>query len=142
MVCKKAERCYDQKEFEYPVLAGLYRFTLGSGSQSRIDRDGLIAWAKSRFDVDLDRDDLRNKQRDEIRALLLQHSEANQGKANLVLQDARQRVEKIFGETSNGQLASAAGSNGQLMSLSQWLHETLDFELSVDEIGRFTRGNG
>jgi preprotein translocase subunit SecA len=139
IVCRKAEQCYDEKEFEYPVLAGLYRFTTGGGSQSRIDRDGLIAWVQSRFDVEVDRDDLRNKQREEIRSLLLKHSEANQEQAKLVLQDARKHVDKIFSEASNGQLAAAAGSKGGLMSLSHWLHEALGFEMSVDEIGKFTR---
>ena len=42
--------------------------------QKRYDRDQLVAWARERFHVDLDIDDLRNKQRDEIRGLLVEHS--------------------------------------------------------------------
>jgi preprotein translocase subunit SecA len=136
LVCQKAEACYDQKEFEYPVLAGLLRYTSGSGSHERVDREGLVAWAKSRFQSDIDVDDLRNKQRDEIRDLLLKHSATDRKNADLAREDAAKRIEKIFESSSHGQLAGAAGSKGSLQALSHWLHENLGYEMSVDEIGR------
>ncbi|MDA1051814.1 MAG: SEC-C metal-binding domain-containing protein [Planctomycetota bacterium] len=139
LVCQKAEECYDQKEFEYPVLAGLLRFTSGSGQHERVDREGLVAWAKSRFQSDIDVDDLRNKQREEIRALLLKHSATDRQHADRAREDAAQRIDKIFDSSSGGQLAAAAGSKGALQALSHWLHENLGCEMSVDEIGRLDR---
>jgi len=139
LVYGKAEAAYDQKEFEYPVLAGLYRYTTASGPQARLDREGLAGWAKNRFEVDLDLDDLRSKQRDEIRSLLLKHSAAHHEKAGRALHDARQRVEQIFGSASNGQLAKTLAGNGSLESLSSWLHEQLAYDLSPDDIAHLNR---
>ncbi|MEO8494464.1 MAG: SEC-C metal-binding domain-containing protein [Planctomycetota bacterium] len=139
LICQKAEECYDQKEFEYPVLAGLLRYTSGSGQHERIDRDGLVAWARNRFQVNLDVDDLRNKQRDEIRALLLKHSSTDRQRADRARTDAAKRIAQVFESSSHGQLAAAAGSKGSLQSLSHWLHENLGYEMSVDEIGRLDR---
>ncbi len=47
-----AEKKYDEKEAEYPVMAGLYRFATGAG-HARIDRSALVDWARERFDVEL-----------------------------------------------------------------------------------------
>lgn len=142
-ICDKADESYDEKESEYPVLAGLYRFSTGSGSQTRIDRDGLVAWAQSRFQAKLDIEDLRNKQRDEIRQLLLNQSLANRERAEEFRAEAAKRVEKIFGATAesptSGQVASAVSSNGALTSMSHWLHDNFEHELSADEIGKLTR---
>lgn len=139
LVCQKAEECYDQKEFEYPVLAGLLRYTSGSGPHERVDREGLIAWAKSRFHSNIDVEDLRNKQRDEIRAVLLKHSATDRQHADQARIEAIKRIDKIFDSSSHGQLAGAAGSKGSLQGLSHWLHENLGYEMSVDEIGRLDR---
>ena len=58
-------------------MAGLYHFTTRDASgQKRYDRERLVAWARERFQVDLDLEDLRNKQRDEIRTLLIEKSRA------------------------------------------------------------------
>ncbi len=60
---------YDEKEIEYPVMAGLAHFTTRDASgQKRYDRERLVAWARERFQVDLDMEDLRNKQGGDIRA--------------------------------------------------------------------------
>src|SRR5262249_26673759 len=61
---------YEQKEAEYPVMAGIYRYTSGQGHQARLDREGLVLWARERFGTELDLENLKSKQRDEIRAVL------------------------------------------------------------------------
>ena len=53
---------YDEKEIEYPVMAGLYHFTTrDAAGQKRYDRERLVAWARERFHVDLDLDDLQQQ---------------------------------------------------------------------------------
>jgi len=139
-IYRRAEESYDRKESEYPVMAGLYRFSSGAGPHSRIDRDGLIHWARDRFEASLDLEDLRNKQRDEIRALLLKHSAAHQQRANAALQDVKQKIDTLFASGDPRQTASLApGGNGAVQSLSYWLHDQLHYELSTDEIGRLNR---
>ena len=90
----KAREAYDLKEAEYPVMAGLYHFTTRDASgQKRYDRDQLVAWARDRFQVNLDLEDLKNKQRDDIRAVLIEHSRSQsaESSANLGRHEAAHR---------------------------------------------------
>jgi len=142
-VCGLARQAYDQKESEYPVMAGMYRFSSRAREgQSRIDREQLIAWARDRFDVQLDLDDLKNKQRDEIRALLLDHSKAHNEQAGAAADAVRQKLAALSEASSNGRAASGQSSdgfssssgNGALDSLAEWSRKTLKCELSAKEL--------
>ena len=42
--------------------------------QKRYDRDQLVAWARQRFQIELDVDDLRNMQREEVQQMLVEYS--------------------------------------------------------------------
>ena len=132
-VLEQAEKIYGEKESEYPIMAGLYRFA--QGGEGRIDRDGLIAWAGHRFQVKLTVDDLKNKQRDEVRALLVRHSNQHQEKSKSILHDMQQQLDNYL-ESSNGHTATATNDNGSFQPLAHWLQENLAYELDVDEIAR------
>ena len=81
---------------------------------------------RERFDAELSVDDLKNKQREEIRSLLIAHSRASQKQANDALEDGREQVARIFGASHNGLTAAvAADGNGALDSLVSWLQDTL-----------------
>ncbi len=97
---ERAIAAYDLRESEYPVLAGLYRFSArGAGGQRQgFLREDLVEWAKRRFDAELSVDDLKNKQREEIRTLLVEHSQKNNERANQVAAEAQQRVEQLFAD--------------------------------------------
>ena len=70
LVAQKARATYEEKEMAYPVMAGLYHFTTrDSAGHKRYDREELAQWAAQRFGVELSLEDLKNKQREEIRAL-------------------------------------------------------------------------
>ena len=115
LATEKAQQTYEEKEAEYPVMAGLYRFSARTSSgPGRLDRESLLDWAKQRFDVDLSLDDLKNKQREEIRELLVKHSQAHQQQADKMLAMARQQVAGVFGEAGQGLPAGVAGDgNGR-----------------------------
>jgi preprotein translocase subunit SecA len=131
---------YQEKEAEYPVMAGIYRYTFGEGHNARLDREGLVAWARERFDVSLDMEALKGKQRDEIRAVLIEHSRAAAQKAETAVAEARQRLDRLFGEGESGRTARAvAGPNGQLDSLSAWLDQSFNYKLTGAEIGELDR---
>ena len=50
-------------------MAGLYHFTTRDATgHKRYEREELARWAADRFHVDLSLEDLKNKQRDEVRA--------------------------------------------------------------------------
>jgi len=140
----KARESYDQKETEYPVLVGLYHFTSRDASgQKRYNRDGLVAWARERFDVQLDLDDVRNKQRDEVLGMLLDHSREYQQKTSAVLEEVHERVDKLFSETphSGATARVATGGNGILDSFSRWLRDDLAVELPSSDLAELDREN-
>ena len=138
LVRGKAEEVYNAKEVEYPVMAGLYHFTTrDAGGHKRYDRDKLVAWARERFDVDLSIDDLRNKQRDEIRALLVEHSRRYAGRAEEAMAEASTRLEDLFGSGADSESATvlrAAEDNGKMQSLSGWLRDELRYEFPPEQM--------
>jgi preprotein translocase subunit SecA len=139
-VKEQVHAAYEQREAEYPVMAGLYRYSSGDGHTARLDRDGLVAWARERFGTDLDVESLKSKQREEIRAVLIEHSRQGQRKADTAIAEARQRLDRMFGDSEAGRTArTVAGANGQLDSLSSWLEESFNYKLTSEEIGELDR---
>jgi preprotein translocase subunit SecA len=135
---ERAIQSYDQRESEYPVLAGLLRYA--GGGQGGLQRESLVEWARRRFAAELDVDDLKNKQRDEIRQVLVEHSRRHNEQANQVATEARQRVEKLFaGPAAHGTLGEATGNNGQLEDLATWLAKTCDCEVPREELAKLDR---
>jgi preprotein translocase subunit SecA len=139
----KAIEAYDQRESEYPVLAGLYRFSArgSAGQKQGFQREELVEWAKRRFDADLTLEDLKNKQREEIRTLLVEHSCRHNELASQVAAEAQKRVEALFADEPSRQatLGTLIGQNGQLDDLTRWLHETCESEVSSDELAKLDR---
>lgn len=139
LVKDRARAVYDDKEAEYPVLAGLYHFTTrDQRGQKRYDRELLVDWARDRFEVELDLEDLRNKQRDEIRSLLLDHSRANQRRVAGFLREVDEKVDAVFGADDNGEAAGPAG-NGAVVPVSEWARSTLKCELPPVELAELDR---
>ena len=140
LVCQKAEECYDQKEFEYPVLAGLLRYTSGSGQHERIDREGLVGWAKNRFHANVDVDDLRNKQRDEIRAVLLKHSSTRSaGSGSLTGGGCRANRDRFSIRQAAANSPRRREAKARCRHFRIGCTRSLGYEMSVDEIGRLER---
>jgi len=136
---QRARASYDDRESEYPVLAGLYRFSARdrSGTRQGFQREELMEWAKTRFGVELSADDFRNKQREEIRKMLVEYSHKNNILANEVAAEAQQRVDALFAESGTSvTLGQATGNNGKLDDLSSWLQESCQCELSSEELAK------
>jgi preprotein translocase subunit SecA len=140
---KRAIAAYDLRESEYPVLAGLYRFSArGAGGQRQgFLREDLVEWAKRRFDAELTVDDLKNKQREEIRTLLVEHSRRSNEKANQVAAEAQQKVAQLFADehSPTATVGAVTGHNGKLDDLTNWLKQTCNAELSRDDLAKLDR---
>ncbi len=96
-----AREAYETKEAEFPVMAGLIHFTTRDASgQKRYDRDQLVNWSRDRFRVDLNLDDLKNKQQDEIRGVLVEHSRANLRQAAEAHTQIQQLVDAVFADAA------------------------------------------
>ena len=64
-----------RRKSEYPVMAGLYRLHRSDRSRPQADRPRRArGLGGQRFQADISLEDLKNKQRDEIRAVLVEHS--------------------------------------------------------------------
>ena len=145
-VRQEASRAYEEKEVEYPVLAGLYHYTTkDSSGQKRFDRDQLCAWARSRFGVELNVEDLRSKQRDEIRELLVVHSRERQREAVRVLTEANQRLQALppAEDDNSAQRASGADATTQasaeIVALAGWLRDNLHTDETPGQLAGLTR---
>ena len=68
---------------------------------ARIDRNGLVDWARDRFGIELSIDDLKNKQREEIRSLLIAHSRDTQQRGMETLGVVKDKIDALF-KTSEG----------------------------------------
>jgi preprotein translocase subunit SecA len=135
-VKQRVVEAYDLKEAEYPVMAALYEYS----KNGSLNREALVGWARERFEADVDVELLKNKQRDEIRAALLELSKRNKQKVAAAVAEVHKRLDKIFGSADRGSTARiAGGSNGQLDSLSLWLADSLKYKLPAEEIGDLDR---
>ncbi len=140
LVYEKAEAAYHEKEIEYPVMAGLSHFTnRDAGGHKRYDREGLVQWARKRFNVDLDLEDLKNRQRDEIRALLIEHSRRFAETPVDPQSEVETRLRQVFdGQALSPKALHAALDDGRLKGLSEWLDQELDYPLSPEAMTRLS----
>jgi preprotein translocase subunit SecA len=139
LVCQRAAEEYDEKEAEYPVMAAFIRFSSGAG-QAKLDRDSLAAWIGDRFETDLSIEDFKHKQREEIRALVVEQSRICQRRAAEMRAEAHRRVDDLFGEETDNRTAGlVAGGEAALQSLVDWLNTELKCELRVEDLERLER---
>jgi preprotein translocase subunit SecA len=138
LVQGKARAAYEEKEMGYPVMAGLLHFTTRDASgHKRYEREQLAHWAAQRFGVELSIEDLKNKQRDEIRTLLIEHSRGFSAGLDAAMAEARGRIERIISADPSGDKAlRVAFEDGRLQELSDWLAEKYRYELGPEEILR------
>jgi len=139
---ERANAAYDQKEAEFPVRAAFAHFTARDAQgQKRYDRDQLVAWARQRFQVDLNVDDLRNLQREEVQAMLVEYSKQALAQADRTLEEAHQQVVQLFGEggDSHATVRMVTGGNGAMSSLTSWLRERMEYEIAPEAIAELDR---
>jgi preprotein translocase subunit SecA len=138
-VREMAARAYEDREVQYPVMAGFYHFSRpDSSGQRRIDRDQLAEWARERFHVEMEAESFRNKQREEIHAVLLEQSRAYQQQAEAAVAEVKRRVAELkLGE--NGELRMGSSGNGKLATLADWLRDTVKYNRPADELAKLDR---
>lgn len=137
LLVSRVMKRYAEREAEYPVMAGLYRFGRNAGNQAEaastgtgIDRENLILWASERFDTSLSLEDLKNKQRDEIRQMLIAQSVNQQEKAVSTLAEAKTKLSGLIDPVEGG----LRSGNGASKSLSEWLKDNVKFEVDPTEL--------
>jgi preprotein translocase subunit SecA len=131
---ERAQAAYDEREAEYPVMAGIYRY---AGSGQGFDREGFVAWANDRFGTSLAVDDLKTSSREELHRQLIERSKQRNASVAAIAAEASERVKRLFARgDSSARLSLAADSKAHVAELAAWIEQHLDVEKSADEIGR------
>ncbi|MEC7695576.1 MAG: SEC-C metal-binding domain-containing protein [Planctomycetota bacterium] len=135
-VLNLATEIYSQKEIEFPVMGGLLHYTTRDASGNRrYDREQLIDWARDRFGVDLDLEDLKSKQRDEIREVLLSQSKEHYKAGQNLSTEIDLLIEGALGEKEMGidNLVSWANANlnvnWETEKAAKWDDQQLQLEM-------------
>ncbi|MBX3424198.1 MAG: SEC-C domain-containing protein [Pirellulales bacterium] len=139
LALERARAAYDERESEFPVLAGLVRFAQrdATGQKVGLHREELVAWVKQRFGVDMSLDDLRSKQRDEVVKMLVEYSRQSSRRANELALEGARRVDALFAEGgSQTTLGQATGNNGKLDDLAGWLREACQCEVDQQQLAK------
>ncbi len=131
-IVQRAQERYDQKEAEYPVIAGLSQFDRSTPTQPQLDRDGLAEWAATRFDAPITRADFTSCPRDEIRGILVSRSTESQQRARDTVEELRRKISDL---ASKGKIP-LKDANGAANGLAQWFNDHAGTELPVEEINR------
>jgi preprotein translocase subunit SecA len=95
-VRKLTHEKYREKEIQFPVLGGLYHFTIRDQNGRRYNREGLVEWAQSRFGVELSLEDLKSKQRHEIEEVMFTQSRITSEHVPEVYKELRQRLDSLM----------------------------------------------
>jgi preprotein translocase subunit SecA len=138
LIRQRAEAAYHEKEVEYPVMAGLSHFTMRDPTgHKRYDREGLVAWARQRFQVELDLEDLKNRQRDEIRGLLIDDSRRYADSSPQPLVEVENRLKQWFADGSiTPKILREAYDDGRLQAVAEWLARDLHYMLPPEQMLR------
>ena len=139
LVKDRAADMYEAKEAEYPVMAAIYRFSSKGSGGPRLDRTALVHWARDRFNTEISEDDLKSKQRDEIRDLLVEHSKKSQVAANASADKVNQQVDSWLGDCAEGTLVSSILSHDRLKEIQAWAKEQLSCEMTDRALRRMTK---
>ena len=132
MVNQKALDAYREREIEYPVMVGLAHFTERDNTgHKRYDRDGIAGWASKRFHVNIGIDDLKNRQREEVRDLLVEMSCKFVSAAPNAQTVVADKLKATLGtDAVDDKLLRDAASDGRLQAISDWLLSDYNYHLS------------
>ena len=126
------DQLYRSKEVEFPVTVGINNFLVARQvGGERSDREGLVQWASDRFDQPITISDIANRQRDQIRAALLDFSERSFETGETL----RGEIDELCfngqsptnGETSD--LALAA----EIPRITEWVQSSFGVTIDADD---------
>lgn len=135
----RAEEAYNEKETEYPALAGISQFTLEQGAQVILDRENLVGWIGRRFEKPLTIDDVPLN-RDDLKIQLIQFSRDAGSSAAAMYAQADDKVEMVFGDGDDDTTAAVATSGtDKLDTLAAWMTKELGASAEPEDLSRMNR---
>jgi len=116
-ILEEALASYDRKEADYPVMAGMYRFSKREGKLLKLDGNAFTEWANRRFRADLTPESMQTLEGEAIHDRLLEFSKRNQVEAI----QARKDLEKLLGELERAGAVPYVEGDARFASLRSWL---------------------
>ncbi|MDR1480680.1 MAG: SEC-C domain-containing protein [Planctomycetaceae bacterium] len=87
---------YRDKEIQFPVIAGLQHYTINDQSGRRYDREPMVDWARWRFSVEFDVEELKNRQRHEIEEIMFAKSRIASERVPELYLELRRRLDDLM----------------------------------------------
>ncbi|MDR2761766.1 MAG: SEC-C domain-containing protein [Planctomycetaceae bacterium] len=87
---------YREKEVQFPVVAGLQHYTIKDQTGRRYDREPLVDWARWRFNVKFELEELKNLQRSEIESLMFAKSRVASDRVPELYLELRRRLDDLL----------------------------------------------
>ncbi|QDT98373.1 preprotein translocase subunit SecA [Gimesia aquarii] len=136
-VLEKVKELYREKEVTFPVTVGMYNFLgnqqPGNEANSRI---GLVKWANTRFQTNLELESLKGKPVNEIQQILSTESEKV-----FVNGEASSQIEQFLTKAYSEEATVASGNgvhggshNPALGELVEWANQELETNLTTEEL--------
>ncbi|MFH1919307.1 MAG: preprotein translocase subunit SecA [Planctomycetota bacterium] len=141
LIRQRAKATYEEKEVEFPVMGVLSEsVTRDAAGYKRYNREEVVKQVRDRFGVEISVDDLKSKQRHEIRAILVEKSRRFAEEGRETAAEVHRRVEELFnGEASLDSSQVSVRHDGPWRSLSGWLEEKLNCRLAPEEMAAMER---
>jgi preprotein translocase subunit SecA len=134
----RAEEAYEHKEFEYPVLTGILKFTQAQENQISLNREGLVQWVGRRFNANMDVESVRMN-REELKVQLLELSRNSTHGFEQFQAKADAKVAQIFEDAENGVTVAVAANDDEIAELAQWMQDELDHKIDETDLSRMNR---
>ena len=130
LVLGRVDAEFEEKQIQFPVEGAKQHYSRKDGKTGLIhfDRAGIVAWAKHRFNIELDLEDLKSKQRREIEEILIECSRNNNILVEEKLREARERLDAMFSSQTNENTEKASEQQTHIKHEStdtflRWINE-------------------
>ncbi len=132
LILEKVREVYRRKEIEFPVQVAMSSFmaekATGAAGQQRYNREGLYAWARTRFadhTQHLTEEQFRTESRASLRDLLMKISDKAYPKADQLEID-----DKVESAMSGARVAEAADAK----ELTDWMRTAFELEIEPERL--------
>jgi len=140
LICDRLDHLYVEKEVEFPVTVGLTRFLAehSGASTEKYDRDGLVDWAGRRFETTVSAEELKNKNRDEIRSSLETFSRSF-FKPTPDVSRLKEYFEKAYGPEGGDSNGDLPHDSNPLKQLADWANSEYKLQINSTALAELPR---
>ncbi|MFT4556003.1 MAG: preprotein translocase subunit SecA [Planctomycetaceae bacterium] len=137
LINQRVRDMYHEKEVRFPVSVGFNGFTVKDGGGERLDRDGLVRWANSRFEFRLAEEDLGSIANLEKTLLGASRKFLERGELMSEIEQQLDALYRPLGEA--GAAAVWLPASDKVAGLVAWSNSTLNSTFEEEDFARLSR---